>query len=214
VNKESITILDDAEKTVLHRNFAWLIKESGAQITTLAKTLDISYGTLYNILKPNENPTLTTLLKISKYFNVNLDELIHSDLSLGAQKDFTPSLKIEFADEEALDTLEIMSSEEKEPVILNYLTGNPNDYFAKTANNSSTLPLFPAGTILVFKKQTTFNDGDIVLVSLNGTPPVERRIMLDGNKIYFSTINPDIGKPEHHTDFKILGILVKAICNG
>lgn len=72
----------------ISKNIAYLIhKNNISSVIELSKELNCPSSTLYNIIR-NEliSPRVDILITISKFFNVNLDDLVFSDMSLETQK--------------------------------------------------------------------------------------------------------------------------------
>lgn len=141
-------------KTKLANNLNYLLSLYSMNILELSHNLNISYGPLYAISNGKTNPTLDTLLKISEFFKVNIDDLItldlkekHTDKTNQQYIEYVPLLEFEQLTE-YVDTLKQNKSFQK-IAFTSYI--KHDDIFAVRSNHKLE-PRFPSQSILFFSK--------------------------------------------------------------
>ena len=69
-------------KNQLSVNVKYLLSLYSMNMMELSKRINAAYGSVYDIVEGKANPTLSTLFKISEYFDLSIEGLIgDSDIS-------------------------------------------------------------------------------------------------------------------------------------
>ncbi|MCC2624784.1 MAG: Helix-turn-helix domain [Burkholderiales bacterium] len=127
-----------------------LFKKNKVTTATLSQATDISAITINKIRNgQNSNPTVSTILAIANYFGVSIDYLVTGS-TLGASK------TIQVTD---IDNFEAKSLSLE---IDNFFTDV--DFAVRISNNNYSK--FVKDSLVLIKKNTSFNNDDTVLVKL------------------------------------------------
>lgn len=153
---------------MFQNNIQKLIKSKPLSLTELAKELDMSYQTLYSITsRHNPNPTMETLIKISNYFGVGIDDLVSKNLINGTEK--KPSYVPLFRDYNLANGMDFIQKSQR--FVFCQLTGKIEDIqrtFCIMITEFSS-HLFPKDTILILEKSIERNGSYLVIKKSNST---------------------------------------------
>jgi transcriptional regulator with XRE-family HTH domain len=209
-------LLDDY-KSQIARNIKYLINIYSMSMLELAKKVNVSYASIYDLLECKSNPTLTTLFKISQYFEIQISQLI-GDAPL------TSNIKSDY-----VKMVPIIKWEQVNLFLNNFETSNYNNLisissqkifkektFALIANEKTEL-LFKNGTILVFEEITPeieIYDNKFILVSAPNNILGLKKLLIEGESIFLQSINPNIPPQLLNTESKLLAHLIQAKLDG
>ncbi|SNT30267.1 DNA-binding transcriptional regulator, XRE-family HTH domain [Ekhidna lutea] len=68
-------------------NFKYLRKSRGKSQVAIAKILDVNKNTIQNYETGKSEPDVSVLIRIAKYFNVDYNSLLETDLASGTEED-------------------------------------------------------------------------------------------------------------------------------
>ena len=166
----------------LTKMLALKIRESGMQITNIARKSGISRPNLYKILNnQTENVGIETATEICKAIGIDISELTG---------DFRKGVKIPVLGTvpagiplEAIE--EILEYEEISPEL-----AKSGEYFGLKDKGDSMAPNILEGDILIIRKQEDANTGDICVVMVNGDDATVKKIKKDPKGLTLIPNNP------------------------
>lgn len=206
----------------LKKNLTYLIKKYDIDNDALAKCTGIASSTIASLRSRAGNPTILTLQALADFFNISIDHLINQDcsaldLNAQSQKDdlskssvLVPIIHIEqvinwpFAIDKKLNS--------------NFFVNTNNDInnlcFALRLNSEVLMPFYQKNTVFIVDPNKEPVDGNIVVVALDeGNKVTFRQLFIDAQDYYFKPINHEFGGMQLASDFKIYGVVVRALQN-
>lgn len=211
VNKIDHLSQDETSLALIAGNINHLMHQHNVDTATLNRKTAIGASTINALRKGIGNPTLSTLLTVANFFDVELGDLIGVDLTL-------KSNKTSIAFEMPLIKMGEVSSflENKLSAHNTYTaeidTAQSKRYFAVALSNDSLAPHFGRGTVFIICRDEVVEDGDIVLVKIGGHHPCFRKVFVDGT--FYAFLPVFTNKEETvavHENYEIVGIVVKSI---
>lgn len=201
--------------TVLPR----LMEQFNVDDAKLSKVTDVPASTIARMRKNTQaNPTTSTLRPIAQYFGISIDELI-GDKPLSNPA----TLQIEDDEENTIVTLPVLTWDQVDEWVSGVSTqlNGQLTQWLKTehdvSDHSFSIPvtsdsfgsLFRKGSLLLFDPLLTPKDGDLVLIQFRDSKQVAlRKIIIDGEDIFVSSVNPEIKETKRLTDASyLLGVL-------
>lgn len=196
------------------------MKEKGIKSKMqLAKEAGIPYMTVVNFWeKGTENVKLSTLRKLAEYIGCTLDELVGDE----------PPVAGEVVKPQGLVPVPIVGTIScgNGSVAYEEIEGyeflprdwvKSGEYFILRARGDSMINArIHDGDLLIIRKQSTFQDGDIVAVIIDDEDAVLKRAYKQGDLLILQSENPNyepiIRRPEDG-DVIIVGVLEKVIIN-
>jgi DNA-binding XRE family transcriptional regulator len=149
-------------------NIQTLTKTIPLSLSELAKELDMNYQTLYSITnRNNPNPTMETLIKISNYFGVGIDDLVSENLTKNTHRKnvYVPL----FRDYDLVEGTDFI--QDNQSIVFCDLTGKVEDIQRKICIMITEFSshLFPKDTILILDKSIERNGSYLVIEKSNST---------------------------------------------
>lgn len=209
------------EMSEFRQTIAMLRKEKGLSQAELAEKLGVRKTTISNYETGYSTPDRRMLLLLAELFDVSVDFLLgvgDNDTSLeepffnlqpipvvGEVRAGNPT----FAQEEILDYLYVPRD---------FVKGY--DYFGLVVNGDSmNMARLLPGDVLLVRRQTTADNGDIVIASFGGEEATVKRYYQNGERVI---LRPESSNPTYlpievdlstDADFVILGKVVRAVIN-
>lgn len=147
----------------------------------LAKQLGVSQSTVGMWESGKNNPEYETLIKISKFFNVSVDFLTGDNKNKGVKIPVLgyvqAGLPIE-AIENIVDYEEISQQ-----------LSERGEFFGLTVRGNSMEPRIYAGDVVIVRKQTDVESGDIAVVLVNGNDATVKKVIKSANGIMLVALN-------------------------
>ena len=177
--------------------------ENGMKQETLAEHLDISQGTLSNWETERNDIDMKSLKKISKLFNVTIDEILGNTIKnvLPIQIRKFPML----GDIAAGDPL-VMNVEYESYVVAE--DGLKADFCIRVKGNSMINARILEGDIVFIKQQPSVNNGEIAAVAINDEATL-KRVFKYADHIILQAENPKFQPivvfPNDGQNIRILG---------
>ena len=147
------------------------------------------------------------------FFDVTIDEMINSDCSSlrKSKTQLTNLIYLPFVSLANTDNWPKLDSTDKQIATENNVGAH---CYAIELDNEVLTPKYDKGTIFIIDPLAGANDSDIVIVKLaHQHSPLFRQIFIDGDNQYFSAINPKFGGMQEFNEYKINGVVVRAIRN-
>lgn len=198
---------------ILSSNLRSLMNKDTIDSISLGEKTGVAPSTINSIRRGGCNPTLSTITAIARYFQLSISELtekiIDDNLSTRRRACNIPVLAMKNISEH------LKKKNYSEQMIVTELEDTtPENFFAVSLDNNSLYPLFEKGTLFIVKKTDQVLDGDVVLVDFGNSSYCFRRIFIESDKYFFSSLNGTLqSSGSHATNFIIVGIVIKAIQN-
>ena len=153
----------------------------------VADSLGITYQAYSHYENERRTPDIDTIYKLAKLFNVEVDYLIgKSNNNEKPNKSVKiPVLGVIHAGLPVEAVENIIDYEE-----ISMEMANKGEYFALKVNGDSMLPTFINGDIVVVRKQSDADNGNVCVVMVNGDDATLKRIKKDENGILLIPDNP------------------------
>lgn len=202
----------NAPMALTAKNLVYLMSQKGIDIAALGEATQLGTATIGSLRRGVGNPTLSTLLSLSKFFNVSLSELTEIDL---AHQQFKPNhcaREIPLVKINDLNKFLDQTLTHSETYTTEIEAGQGGSYFAVLVNNDSLYPQFSMGTVFIIAENEDPYDGDTVLVKIGHHAPCFRKILIDGDNFLFSpiAIENDV-TPSIYQNYKLIGVVLKAV---
>ena len=204
-------ITESLDLSLFSENLRQLMFQHKIDVAKLHEKTGIAVSTINSLRRGGGNPTLSTLLTLSNFFNISLSALAESPLNAAINSDRNKH-ELPLIDISEISEYLKNGTKGNQTITDDLQNENPANCFAVQINNSSLAPFFEKGTtfIVAFDKQP--QDGDIVLVKFGENLPCFRKIYIEGDSYFFKPISEIVNnKAITTTDFLIYGIVLKAI---
>jgi len=194
------------EISILAENLNSLLAKNNMDVKTLYKYTNISIPSINALRRGEGNPTLGTLLALSKFFNVSINDL----LSINQQQPQKNLVSIplytlnNFISADSSKMTEIINIDDDELI-------NDNSFSIELHNNVLS-PFYEKGTIFIIAPDVAFSDGDIALIKFNNKNYGFRKIFLQDNLILIKMLTGD-QELIPLKDGEVTGIVIKVIQN-
>lgn len=208
-------IVEDYQKE-LSLNLKYLLDIYSMNMLELSKKIKISYGSIYDLVECNSNPTLTTLFKIAGYFDLTISQLIGDlPITTNSNPNFIKTVPI-------LELSEVLGFLDNSPSDFNKYQhklisiSSKNEFQEKTfalIANEKTEPAFTRGTFLIFDKLTMElekYDNRFVLILNSSSSLSFKKLVVEGDDIFLQSFNTNVPLQRLNDDLKIIACLVQA----
>ena len=174
----------------------------------LADILNVDRTTYVKWETGSSNPSLDTVIKISKFFNVSTDYLLGNETS--AKPTTEKGIKIPvlgevaagypiFADENIIDYEEIPEEMAKN-----------GEYFALKIHGNSMEPRICNNDVVIVRKQSDVDSGDIAIVLINSDSGTCKKILKHENGITLLSFNAAY-EPRFFTSDEIMNLPITIV---
>lgn len=184
---------------MIYETIKRLCKRDGISVNRLEKELGVSRGSLCRI--DVNKPGIDKLQKIASYFNVSIDYLmIGEDVTKNKIEQMTqiPVLGVVHAGIPITAVENILDYEE-----ISYEMARTGEFFALSVRGDSMEPKLSEGDVVIVKKQSDVESGDIAVVLVNGDDATIKKVMKhDNGGISLIALNPAYS-PIYFTDEEI-----------
>lgn len=213
--------MDNSKKNTLNRVLVKLMAECEIDDVKLSKYTDVPISTIARMrLKPDANPTISSLTPIANFFNISVDQLlgycpISNDRLPGSHNPitYTSSLLpvIEWS-----DTLSYVKNEHDEMKykISNWVSSEElfsDEAFAVIVRTNSYGLFVKENSLILVDPASKIKDGCIALFTSTETSKIFLRyVIMDCDSVYTKSINPEIkGTSIIQSDYVLLGIVAE-----
>ncbi len=192
-------------------NLQELMRTRKINPTALARATGIGQPVIYRIATgETDNPTLSTLHPIAKYFGVSINQLIgDAPLTQNQHSQEVSTIPVIDMSQAAIWH---RSPEEITParyVVIDSTISNKG--FAITLNDSTMEPNFPEGTTLIIDPLLKANNQDYVIAyHQNHQLATFKQLFLDGKDIYLKPLNPEFETIKATETHVIMGTMIQA----
>ena len=210
---EQKTTGQNVDISLLSGNLCWLMKNKSIDSSFLSEKTGIAVTTINSLKRSVGNPTYSTLVMLSNFFNVTVSQLteinLTSDSNLDQKLHDIPLLTFN----DLTDYLYNNKQQARDFISVG-LDQDAQKCFAIKITTSSMSPFFEKGSIFVINTAVSPQDGDIVLVQFSDQHPCFRKVFIEGSSYFFKPIAESlldaISKIEKYT---IYGVVITAIQN-
>ena len=186
-------------------NLKRLMKEKRKTAPMLARYLGISDQTVYSWFNERAYPRSTNLERIATYLNVTAEQLTGSNTDDNVFAIRIPVLgKVRAG--VPLDAIEEIIDWEEIP----YEMARNGDYFALQIKGDSMNPRMYEGDVVIVKKQSTIECGQIAIVLVNGHDATCKKIKINDSGITLLGFNPEF-QPITYSAMDIISLPVQII---
>lgn len=196
----------------LKTNLAFLIKKYNFDNESLAKCTGLATATIASLRTRATNPTIATLQPLAEIFGISIDQLISQDCRIDIeQKTFDSSisiLSVPIIDLKNVPTWPHKFTAEQYIVTNNNIS---NACYAIQLSTEILAPMYQKHTVLILDSERVPEDSNIVLLSLNNSELTFRQVFIDAGQFYFKPINQQFGGLQMVQEYKIYGVVVRAI---
>ncbi len=195
-----------------------LRKERGLTQPDIAKLLGISYQAVANYENGRREPDNESLVKLANFFSVSVDYLLRGDEALQVNNEKSNIPKPSKAGSKwipvlghvaagiPIDAVEDIIDYEEIPEDM-VRTG---EYFALQIKGDSMEPRISSGDVVIVKKQSQVDSGQIGIVIVNGHEATCKKIMYTESGIMLISTNP-IYEPQYYTAEQVVNLPVVVI---
>lgn len=195
----------------LGNNIRYLRKSRSLSQGSLAELLGYrSFTTIQKWEDGTNKPSITVLKKMCDLFGVDLDALTGSDLSRKDKKKTAQAIRIPVLGRVAagppIDAIEDVTCYEDIPA--EWLQSG--EYFALQIKGSSMAPRMVEGDVVIMRRQSTAENGDIAIVMVGNNEATCKKIKITESGILLQPLNPEY-EPMFYTNEEIVSLPVSIL---
>lgn len=203
-------------KTKISINLKDLLNIYSMNMLELAKKINVSYGSIYDLVECSSNPTMSTLFKIAEYFNISIGQLVGDfPITNDWEDSFFKLIPIiewnkvyNFLYEEDF-AKQILSSS---LIPVSSKTKVSEKAFA-LISSTKTEPYFTNETVLIFEKITNdlelYDNHFILVMNLNRKLSMGKMVV-QGNSIFLKSLNAEIPLEKLGSDLIPIAYLIQS----
>ena len=169
-------------------------KEKNLSQKEVAEAIGVAKSTYSLYESGKREPNVKTIKKIADFLGVSGDSLLGTVPVLGT----VPG-------GEANNMIEYKSGD------LGFVPSDDAEYFALQVSGNSMYPRIMDGDKVIVRKQTDFENGDIVIVAVNGYEATCKKILKDDKGITLIGTNVDIYTPHFYTKKEVESLPIRII---
>lgn len=192
-----------------------LMQEEQLKTTELARATDILQPVLHKVVTgQTDNPRINTLIPLAAYFNISMEQLLGLEPLPTNRKQRAQLNKNWHSIPLLTDWQQATSSIEEDAHEKILVKSNISKRaYALTVKDSTMLPRFTEGSLLIIEPEATPQNGQFVIVQLTDNDyPVFKQLFFDGSDVYLKPLNPDFKTLylDKETDYHILGVVAES----
>ncbi len=179
---------DLGNKEIFAKNLKYYMELNNKDRNDLSKDLNLPYTTITSWCKGEFYPRIDKIQLLANYFNIQKADLVESKENLDMLSTPVTSIPIlgtvkagydYLAQENWIGTVDIETS----------LVGNGKEYFALKVHGDSMSPVLIEDDIVIIKKQSDFENGDIVVAIINGNEATIKKGKKSDSSILLQPLN-------------------------
>lgn len=152
----------------------------------LANNIGVSRSTVAMWETGGSQPDNESLIKLSKYFKVSVDDLLNNTFEITKSKGIKIPVLGKVQAGIPIEAVEdIIDYEEITPEM-----ASTGDYFGLVVKGDSMEPRFIEGDVVIVRKQSTAETGDIVIALVNGDEATIKKLKYIKDGIMLVPLNP------------------------
>lgn len=195
-----------------------LLKEHQLSESELARRTNVGQPVIHRMASgETDNPKVATLIPIARYFSLTINQLMGVD---PLPKDRMPGTynpqihawsKVPLLTWEQLAEWPSITKKSPQDIRISTDAEVSEKAYAIAVKDSTMLPRFPEGTLLIIDPELQPEDKDFVIAVLKGQKqPTFKQILIDGDDVYLKPMNPDFNTVLLDKEPKFLGVMVQA----
>lgn len=188
---------------MLKERLVKLRTDKGLSQYELAKILKLSRGQISNYELGSRQPDYETLKKLADFFNVTTDYLLGHDIATLLPESFPAPVEevpIPILGSAPCGPSSTAIQEILGRIYIDKKTYEQGEHFALYAKGDSMLPTINHGDIVLVRKQSAVDNGQVAVVLIDGEESCIKRIYFNGNSCILQSDNqkypPRSVKPE------------------
>lgn len=190
VIRRDYIMTDEEQKKIFSKNLNYYIENSGKQQKRVASDLGISPTTFNTWCVGKIMPRMGKVQAIADYFSIDKSDLT-DDKSKLIGKQTQNGIVISVLDHVTADipietVKDIVDTEE-----ITEELAKTGDFFALQIKGNSMEPKFSEGDVVIVRQQDDAESGDIVIVTINSSDAVCKRLKKYNDSIALISTNPD-----------------------
>jgi len=197
-------------------NIKKLLDMHSINAVALSKSLNVSYSTIHRLTQPDSSPSIETLVKVAKYFNLSVAQVI-GDIPLTEQDEFIHIREIPIIDLKNVNEFLSQKNNNTNSISSNKTLFASSKYestdraFAIISSDKFE-PAFSRGTILLFDQLSSDYknyDNKYVIIMTTGSDLSIKKLLIDNGDYYLKSINNDIPVQPLKETNKLLAVLIQ-----
>lgn len=213
-NLIELAVMTDTESRGynLQQILSLLMEANHVTLTALHKNTGVPLATLKRLQSdPSANPTISTLIPIANFFNINVNQLIGLEplveRNTGYKLNIKNWSKIPLIGWEDVLNWPASNVEEKY-FILSDLDAGPNTYALEVEEDDWAN--FMKKSILIIDPDLKPEHKDYVVVYKKGTArPAMKQLFIDEDRLYLKPLNLDVKPTLIDDNYQFLGVLIQ-----
>lgn len=177
---------DLGNKEIMSQNIQRLMEKHGKDRNDICRDLGFKYTTFTDWVNGNTYPRIDKIELMANYFNVSKSELVESHTNDSQVKSVVIPVLGRVAAGIPLTAAEYIIDTEE----ISQAMANDGEYFGLQVKGDSMEPRFTDGDVVIVRKQSDADDGDIVIALINGDDAVVKRLKKYADGIALISTNP------------------------
>ncbi len=174
-------------KNIFAKNLKYYIKKSGKDRNEICKDLNLKYSTFSEWVNANKYPRIDKIELIANYFNIQKSDLIEEHKAENKKKGVMVPVLGKVVAGIPLETIEEILDYEEIPNDM----AEQGEHFALQIKGNSMEPKFSEGDVVIVRKQSDVNTGDIAVVLVNGNEATVKKIKKRQDGVMLVPTNPE-----------------------
>lgn len=171
-------------RQVMGQNIDYYMNRMGLERKELAKALGVPYSSLTDWMNGNSYPRIDKIQKMADFFGVEKSDLVEPRSAMKSVKATKLPILGQVAAGPAIEMIENIEGD----IILDSKLSE--DCFALRIKGDSMSPRIMNGDVVIVKKQSDVESGEIAIVAVNGDEATCKRIKKYRDGIELIPINP------------------------
>ncbi|MDU0893639.1 MAG: XRE family transcriptional regulator [Anaerococcus sp.] len=185
---------------------AYLRKSAKYSQDELAKKLNTSRSSIAMYESNARTPTTSTLSRYSNLFDVSVDYLLGNETNTSNDKYEVPVYRAVSCGNPFIADEDIIDFEEISPKLK-----TQGDHFGLRLKGQSMEPNFKEGDVVIVRKQSTVDSGDIAIVRVNGDEATMKIVEKSPEGVTLIATNTNVFLPKFYNNYEIETVPVEII---
>lgn len=177
---------DLGNKEIMSQNIQRLMEKHGKDRNDICRDLGFKYTTFTDWVNGNTYPRIDKIELMANYFNVSKSELVESHTNDSQVKSVVIPVLGRVAAGIPLTAAEYIIDTEE----ISQAMANDGEYFGLQVKGDSMEPKISNGDVVIVRKQSDADDGDLVIALVNGDDAVVKRLKKYKDGIALISTNP------------------------
>ena len=183
-----------------------LREESNMKQESLANLLGINRASISLYESDKRKPSHKILMKYAEIFNISIDYLLGNENNARADKYEVPVYRAVSCGNPFIADEDIIDFEEISPKLK-----TQGDHFGLRLKGQSMEPNFKEGDVVIVRKQSTVDSGDIAIVRVNGDEATMKIVEKSPEGVTLIATNTNVFLPKFYNNHEIETVPVEII---